>query len=229
MDAGPAPPPMRTYGRVRGRPLRERRSRLMNQRLGELTLDLAGGWIDPHVLAPEARTVWVEIGFGGGEHLAAQAERNPDVLLLGAEPFVNGQASLLAQVEAARLDNVRIHPGDARELLAALPDASAERLFILFPDPWPKARHHKRRLIHADTVTEFARVLARGGGLRFATDWRDYADWTLERVLRSGLFDWPAERADDWRLPPPDHVTTRYEAKRLGDCAPVFYDFLRRS
>ncbi|HEX8232456.1 MAG TPA: tRNA (guanosine(46)-N7)-methyltransferase TrmB [Caulobacteraceae bacterium] len=201
----------------------------MAERLGELTLDLSNGRIDPRALAPEARMVWVEIGFGGGEHLAAQGERNPQVLLLGAEPFVNGQASLLTQVEAKRLGNVRIHPGDARELLAVLSDGSVERLFILFPDPWPKARHHKRRLIQAETVAEFARVLAPGGRLRFATDWRDYADWTLERVLRSSLFDWPAERADDWRLPALDHVTTRYEAKRLGDCAPVFFDFLRRS
>ena len=113
---------------------------------------------------PAAREVWVEIGFGGGEHLAGQAALHPDVLLLGAEPFVDGQAKLVSQVEREGLANVRIHPGDARELLAALPDASADRVFILFPDPWPKTRHHKRRLIQPEFVAELARVLKPGGG-----------------------------------------------------------------
>src|SRR5690606_19073962 len=114
-----------------------------------------------------------------------------------------------------------------RELLARLPDASLDRIFILFPDPWPKARHHKRRLIQADTIAELTRVLRPGGRLRFASDWADYVDWSLARFLESPAFAWPAERAGDWRRPPADHVTTRYEEKRLGDCAPVFLDFVR--
>jgi len=159
--------------------------------------------------------------------MAAQAARAPDVRILGAEPFVNGVASAVRHVEEQRLSNVRIHHGDARDLVAALPDASIERVFILFPDPWPKARHHKRRIVQPELLTELARVLKPGGKLRFATDWADYADWTLERALKSGRFAWPAERADAWRTPPADHVATRYEEKKLGDCAPVFLDFLK--
>jgi tRNA (guanine-N7-)-methyltransferase len=226
--SSPTERPLRTFGRVRGRPLREGRARLLEARREALTLDLSRGRIEPPAIMPDAEAAWVEIGFGGGEHLAGQAARHPKVLMLGAEPFVNGQASLVAQVEAQGLQNIRLHTGDARELIAALRDSSATRLFMLFPDPWPKARHHKRRLVQPETIAEIARVLAPGGVWRFATDWRDYADWTLERVLRSGRFDWPAGRADDWRSPPQDHITTRYEAKRLGDCAPVFFDFVRR-
>jgi tRNA (guanine-N7-)-methyltransferase len=176
---------------------------------------------------PGAAEVWLEIGFGGGEHMAAQAERYPGVLVLGAEPFQNGVASALRHVEEQALSNVRIHDGDARELMARLPDASLERVFILFPDPWPKARHNKRRIVQAETVAEFARLLKPGGKLRFASDWADYVDWSLLRVLANPAFRWTAERADDWRVPPADHVTTRYEEKRLGDCAPVFLDFVR--
>jgi tRNA (guanine-N7-)-methyltransferase len=171
--------------------------------------------------------VWLEIGFGGGEHMAQQAARRPDVLILGAEPFLNGVASAVRHLDELGLKNVGIQDGDARALLAHLPDESVERAFILFPDPWPKARHHKRRLIQPEVLDELARVLKPGGVLRFATDWADYADWTLERVLANRRFRWKAERADDWRTPPADHVTTRYEEKRLGDCAPVFFDFER--
>jgi tRNA (guanine-N7-)-methyltransferase len=176
--------------------------------------------------------VWLEIGFGGGEHLAEQAARRPEVLFLAAEPFLNGVASALRHIDERGLSNVRLRQGDARQLLADLPDASLERVFILFPDPWPKARHHKRRLIQAETVAELARVLRPGGTLRFATDWADYADWTIERLtaqpaFAQPAFAWTAERADDWRTPPADHVTTRYQEKRLGDCAPVFLDFVR--
>jgi tRNA (guanine-N7-)-methyltransferase len=182
---------------------------------------------DPRTLAPTAREVWLEIGFGGGEHMAAQAAAHPDVLVLGAEPFQNGVASALRHVDEQGLANVRIHDGDARELMARLPDASVARAFILFPDPWPKGRHKKRRLVQAETVAELARILQPGARLRFASDWADYVDWTLERLVANPAFRWTAERADDWRVPPADHVTTRYEEKRLGDCAPVFLNVIR--
>jgi tRNA (guanine-N7-)-methyltransferase len=214
--------PLRSYGRIKSRPIKARQAGLMETLLPQIAVDLAAplaGWSGP---------AWLEIGFGGGEHMAAQAGRAPEVRILGAEPFVNGVASAVRHVEEQELANVRIHHGDARDLVAALPDAAIERVFILFPDPWPKARHHKRRIVQPELLAELARVLRPGGRLRFATDWADYADWTLERVLRSGLFDWPADRADDWRSPPADHVTTRYEQKQLGDCAPVFLDFVKR-
>lgn len=176
---------------------------------------------------PDAAETWLEIGFGGGEHMVAQARLRPDALVLGAEPFRNGVASALRHIKEAALANVRLREGDARQLLLDLPDASLARIYILFPDPWPKSRHHKRRLIQAETVDELARVLRSGGTLRFATDWSDYAAWTLQRMTGSSGFHWTAERSADWRTPPPDHVTTRYELKRLGDCAPVFLDFER--
>jgi tRNA (guanine-N7-)-methyltransferase len=218
--------PMRTYGRIKSRKLKPGRADLMQTLLPELQLDLSGP-LDPAALMPGATETWLEIGFGGGEHLAGQAARNPDVLLLGAEPFLNGVASALRHIQEAGVTNVRLHAGDVRELTQALPDASVSRVFILFPDPWPKTRHQKRRLVQEDFVTELARVLKPEGRLRFATDWADYADWTLERILRSQRFVWDAARADDWRTPPADHLTTRYEQKGLGDCKPVFLDFRR--
>jgi tRNA (guanine-N7-)-methyltransferase len=220
--------PLRTYGRIHGRTLRAGRAALVGQRLPQLTLDLDGVRIDPRAVMPAARQVWLELGFGGGEHLAAQAAAHPEALLLGAEPFINGVASAVRHIEDQGLANVRIHPGDGRELIGALPDGSVQRVFILFPDPWPKARHHKRRLINGETIDELARVMASGARLRFATDWADYVGWTLQRFASSPAFAWTAERADDWRTAPPGHVTTRYEAKRLGDCDPVFLEFARR-
>jgi len=200
---------------------------LLETLLPTIALDLSRP-IDLVALKPDAAEVWLEIGFGGGEHLTAQAQRRADVLVLGAEPFLNGVASALRHIEAAALTNVRLHAGDARDLLAALPDGSLDRVFILFPDPWPKLRHHKRRLIQPDVVVALARVLKPGGRLRFATDWANYADWTLERVTRTMAFAWTAQRADDWRIAPADHAPTRYEAKKLGDIAPVYLEFERR-
>ena len=185
------------------------------------------GPFDPRDLMPSAREVWLEIGFGGGEHLAAQAARSPDVLLLGAEPFINGVASALRHLEETHAGNVRLHAGDARDLMARLPDASLDRLFILFPDPWPKLRHHKRRLFDHAFVADAARLLKPGARLRFATDWADYADQALVVAAASPNFAWTATRADDWRTSPADHITTRYEEKRLGDCAPIWLDFAR--
>jgi len=218
-------PPLRSYGRIRSRTIKPRQAALMDTLLP--TLRLPAQPFEPRTLSPGSAEIWLEIGFGGGEHLAAQAQRRPDVLFLGAEPFQNGVASALRHIDEAELANVRLHDGDARDLLARLPDASLERVFVLFPDPWPKARHHKRRLVQADSARELARVLKPGGRLRFASDWADYVDWTLERLLATPGLAWSAARADDWRRAPADHVTTRYEEKRLGDCAPVFLDFVR--
>jgi tRNA (guanine-N7-)-methyltransferase len=218
--------PLRSFGRIKARPIKSRQASLLETLLPTIALDLSRP-IDLVALKPDAAEVWLEIGFGGGEHLTAQAQRRADVLVLGAEPFLNGVASALRHIEAAALTNVRLHAGDARDLLAALPDGSLDRVFILFPDPWPKLRHHKRRLIQPDVVVALARVLKPGGRLRFATDWANYADWTLERVTRTMAFAWTAQRADDWRIAPADHAPTRYEAKKLGDIAPVYLEFER--
>ena len=219
-------PLMRSYGRIKSRPIKPRQAALVEELLPALRPPQ--GPFDPRTLMAGTREAWLEIGFGGGEHMASQAARAPDVLIVGCEPFLNGVASAVRHVAEQDLKNVRIHDGDARELATRLPDASLDRVFILFPDPWPKARHHKRRIVQSDMVAELARVLKPGGRLRFATDVAGYADWALERILASPEFDWPAQRADDWRLAPADHITTRYEEKRLGDCEPVFFDFIRR-
>lgn len=218
-------PPLRSFGRIKSRPIKPRQAALMDSLLPQIRCPDTP--FDPKSLKPDAREVWLEIGFGGGEHMAAQAARARDVLILGAEPFQNGVASALRHVDEAGLGNVRLWDGDVREMIARLPDGCLDRVFILFPDPWPKARHHKRRLVSAEMLVELARVLKPGGRLRFATDWADYADWTLERIIASPAFAWQAERADDWRTPPADHVTTRYEEKKLGDCAPVFLEAVR--
>ncbi len=220
--------PLRSFGRTRSRTLKPRQAGLLDTLLPRIALDPAAGKVEPAVLMPGAAEVWLEIGFGGGEHMAAQAARRPDVLVLGAEPFLNGAASALRHIEAGGLSNVRLHVGDARELVEALPDASLDRVFILFPDPWPKARHRKRRLVQPGFVRSMARVLKPHGGLRFATDWADYANVALEQLLHAPALRWTAGRADDWRRPPAGHVTTRYEQKRLGDIAPVFLEFERR-
>lgn len=224
MNDVPAPT-LRTYGRIKGRPIKPRQGALLETLLPALALP--DGPLDPTRLAPGGGPLWLEIGFGGGEHLAAQAAAHPDVTLIGAEPFLNGAASALRHIDEQGLGNVRIHVGDARDIMTRLPSASLDRVFILFPDPWPKIRHRKRRLIQTDTVADIVRVLKPGGRLRFATDVADYADWALERLIRNPSLSWTARAADDWRRPPVDHVTTRYETKGLGDCAPVFFDFER--
>ncbi|ODT88263.1 tRNA (guanosine(46)-N7)-methyltransferase TrmB [Phenylobacterium sp. SCN 70-31] len=218
-------PPLRSYGRLKSRPIKPRQAALMDERLP--VLRIPPGPVEVAALMPGAAETWLEIGFGGGEHMASQAARRPDVLILGAEPFTNGVASAVRHIDEQGLDNVRLHDGDVRELTARLPEGAVARVFILFPDPWPKARHNKRRLIQSGMVDELARILRPGGTLRFASDWADYADQALELFTANPSFTWTARQADDWRNPPVDHITTRYEEKRLGDCAPIFLDFIR--
>ena len=224
----PAHPPLRSFGRIKSRAIKPRQAALFDTLLPTIALpDPAAGPIDPLALMPEAKQVWLEIGFGGGEHLAAQAARHPHAVMIGCEPFLNGVASLLRHIDEGGLTNVRIHTDDARAVVDALPDASLDRIMILFPDPWHKARHNKRRLIQPDFALALARVLKPGGRLRFVTDWKDYADWALERFLRTPGLNWLADEADDWRTAPADHVVTRYEEKKLGDTAPIFLEFER--
>ncbi len=210
---------MRSFGRVKGRALKPRQAGLVDELLPHLAIDLEA--------PPSAPRLILEIGFGAGEHLVAQAAANPDALFLGAEPFLNGVGSCLRHIEEAGVTNVRLHHGDARDVLAALAGACLDRIDILFPDPWPKTRHHKRRLIQPDFLGELARVAKPGAEVRFATDWAHYAAWTLEVFSRDQRFTWSAERAEDWRSPWPGHTLTRYETKKLGDCAPVWLRFVR--
>jgi len=218
--------PLRSFGRIKSRAIKPRQAALFDTLMPSVRLpDPAAGPIDLSALMPGATGVWLEIGFGGGEHLAAQAARHPDALMIGCEPFINGVASALRHIEEGGLKNVRLHADDARAVVQALPDGSLDRIMILFPDPWHKARHNKRRLIQPALAAELARKLKPGGRLRFVTDWKDYAGWALERFLATPGLVWLAQEASDWRLAPDDHVVTRYEEKRLGDTDPIFLEF----
>ncbi|MBU1324384.1 MAG: tRNA (guanosine(46)-N7)-methyltransferase TrmB [Alphaproteobacteria bacterium] len=226
----PRHPPLRSFGRIKSRAVKPRQAALFDSLLPSIRVpDPKAGPIDPLALMPGASEVWLEIGFGGGEHMAAQAARRPDALVLGCEPFVNGLASALRHVEEGGLTNVRLHPDDGRDVVAALPDASLDRVFILFPDPWHKARHNKRRLLQPAFLAELMRVLKPGGLLRFVTDWQDYADQSRDLLdAADGLTRVPDAGGDpEDRTAPADHVVTRYEEKKLGDCAPVFLDYVR--
>ncbi len=220
------------YGRRRGRRLRPGLKSLLEELLPRLAVALpaAGGRLDPAALfdsAPEE--IWLEIGFGAGEHLAWQAERHPGSGFLGAECFVNGVAGLLREVRERGLANVRIHHGDGRDLLDALAPGSLDRVFILFPDPWPKARHHKRRLIRDQTLDRLAEVMKDGVELRLATDDMDYLSWILERLIRHPAFEWLARGPRDWRERPADWPPTRYEIKALDQGRePMYLRFRRR-
>jgi tRNA (guanine-N7-)-methyltransferase len=178
-------------------------------------------------MTTEAKDVWLEIGFGAGEHLVWQAENNPSVGLIGAEPYISGQAKLLAKIADKNLSNIRLYPEDARDVIAALPDSSLSRVFILFPDPWPKTRHHKRRFIQMEMLNELARVMKPGAELRFATDDRDYLVWTLECFMAHPNFCWAAAHAQDWRERASDWPQTRYEMKALHG-KPAYLRFVRR-
>ncbi|SFI62750.1 tRNA (guanine(46)-N(7))-methyltransferase TrmB [Jannaschia pohangensis] len=171
--------------------------------------------------------VWLEIGFGGGEHMIHQAALNPGVGIIGAEPYINGVAMLLGKLRRADVDNVRIHPGDARDLFDVLPPASISKAFLLYPDPWPKARHHRRRFVTDEHLAPLARVLKPGAEFRVATDIPDYVRQTLEEVPRHG-FTWLAETAADWRDPWSDWTRTRYEAKAIREDRTPHYMTFRR-
>jgi tRNA (guanine-N7-)-methyltransferase len=182
---------------------------------------------DPRAYFDSADDVWLEIGFGAGEHLYWQAQHHPDIGVIGAEPFVNGVAKLLAKIKSGGANNIRVHMGDARDIIAALPDETIGRVFILFPDPWPKTRHHKRRFIQMETLDALARVMKHGAELRFATDDAPYLEWTLERLTAHPSFAWTANCASDWKSRTEDWPQTRYEAKQLHG-VPVFLRFARR-
>ena len=232
----------------------------------QLALTLEPGRDPRSYFSSPVEDVWLEIGFGAGEHLLWQAERNPNVGLIGAEPYISGVAKLLSKLASgppsvtladARVTppprageesgdalyplsspacgggprpresgdrgggNIRLYTDDARDILDALPDASLGRVFILFPDPWPKTRHHKRRFIQTDMLDALARVMRTGAEFRFASDDADYLNWTLERLMAHPAFAWTATSAGDWHTRPPDWPQTRYESESTARCAGV--------
>ncbi|RMD49872.1 MAG: tRNA (guanosine(46)-N7)-methyltransferase TrmB [Alphaproteobacteria bacterium] len=223
------------HGRRHGKRLRPAQRRYVEEDLGRLRVP-GVGWdenperrpIDLAALFGDDRPVWLEIGFGGGEHMIHQAARHPEVGMIGAEPFINGVAMLIGKIRAAGVDNIRIHPGDVRDLFDVLPDASIARAFLLYPDPWPKRRHHKRRFVTPEHLVPLARVMQPGAILRVATDIDDYVRQTLQEVPRHG-FEWLAERAADWREPWDDWLPTRYELKALREGRRPTYLTFRRT
>jgi tRNA (guanine-N7-)-methyltransferase len=230
MDHDGSPSQRAFFGRRKGHPLKPRQQALFDALLPRLALDLA----TPApanlraLFATPVDDVRLEIGFGGAEHLIAQAKALPSMGFIGTDAFVNAMAKALVAIENDALANIRLYFGDASELLDWLPDASLSRIDLLYPDPWPKRRHWKRRFIQDETLTRLARVLRQNGELRFATDIADYAAYALARVLRSPDFVWTAQCANDWRDPWPDFAGTRYEAKAKREGRRPAYFIFRR-
>ncbi len=172
---------------------------------------------------------WLEIGFGGGEHTLHMAKTYPDVTITGAEAFINGVAKIVSRIGEQEIDNIRLHFGDARDLLEALPDAAFEKVFLLYPDPWPKLRHHRRRFVTPENIDQIARILKPGAEFRIATDIEDYVRQTMEVMIPRKDFIWTAMRPADWRTPWPDWTRTRYEAKAVREGrTPHYLTFNRR-
>lgn len=218
------------HGRRKGHRLRARQAGLVESLLPQVRAAFAPGeTLNPASLFdPKRDEIWLEIGFGAGEHLAARALERPNAGIIGCEPFINGVAKLLTRIDEDGLSNVRIHDGDARDLLDALADNCIDRVFILYPDPWPKTRHHKRRFISRDNLNQLARIMRPGAELRFASDIADYVRWTLDHLRRDRRFEWTAETAVDWRNPPNGWPGTRYEAKALAaGRVPTYLSFRR--
>ncbi|MDD9911134.1 MAG: tRNA (guanosine(46)-N7)-methyltransferase TrmB [Ahrensia sp.] len=219
------------FGRRKGPPLQPRKQRLMDEALPRLRIDVKRpapaelSELFDH--APAA--ICMEIGFGGGEHLAEQAQANSDTGFIGVEPFINGMAKMLGKVEDCDLANVRLYDDDATQLLDWLPSQSLSRVDLLYPDPWPKKRHWKRRFVNQANLDRMARVLQPGGLFRFVSDIDTYVNWTLQNIDRHGVFDWQANRADDWRQPWRGWTRTRYEAKAIREGrTPCYLQFWNR-
>ncbi len=205
----------RVYGRRQAAALSPARQARLDHWLPKIEIT------SPEKLHPEKyfgeimRDHWLEIGFGKGEHLAALAESRPDIGMIGSEPFLNGVSGLVDLADQKNLTNIRIFRDDARLLMDCLPDRSIGRAFILFPDPWPKARHHKRRIVSAGNITVLSRILKDGAELRIATDHMEYCRWIMAHMLSNADFDWICDGPDDWRCRPNDWPATRYEKKSL--------------
>lgn len=220
------------YGRRQGHQLRQNQKTLLAERLPKLRIDPPDEdrSIDPRNLFPhlDPEEIWLEIGYGGGEHLAAQAAAHPEIGMIGCEFFINGIAKMVGHIADNNLDNIRLHTGDAKELLVKIADSSLDRVFILFPDPWHKARHAKRRMISDWTLAELARCLKPGAELRVTTDIMDFCRWTLRHLRSHPEFEWTAESPKDWRIRDDDWPPTRYEAKAIRQGrSPVYLKFTR--
>lgn len=221
------------YGRLKGKSLRKSQKVYIDEDLAALSPGKVDWDVNPDREALDlkglfgVRPVWLEIGFGGGEHMVHQAARNPETGLIGCEPYINGVAMLLGKIRDEGCDNIRIHPGDVRDLFDVLPEKSVDRAFLLYPDPWPKKRHHRRRFVTPEHLEPLAKVLKPGAIFRVATDIPDYVRQTLQQVPKHG-FEWLAEGPADWREPWDDWLSTRYEQKALREGRVPHYLTFRR-
>ncbi|MBW4962129.1 tRNA (guanosine(46)-N7)-methyltransferase TrmB [Sulfitobacter sp. CW3] len=230
----PIRPRRNFYGRLKGKSLKQSQKGYIEEDLDALSPGPVDWEANPSRTPLDlpalfdGKPVWLEVGFGGGEHMVHQAAQNPDVGIIGCEPYINGVAMLLGKIRRAGVDNVAIHPGDARDIFDVLPETSIDRAFLLYPDPWPKTRHHRRRFVTPEHLEPLARVLKPGAIFRVATDIEDYVRQTLEQVPRHG-FEWLAERPGDWKEPWDDWISTRYEQKALREGrVPHYLTFRKR-
>lgn len=221
------------YGRFKGKGLRKSQEAWLDEDLAALSPGKVGWEENPDRTQLDLdglfgkRDLWLEIGFGGGEHMVHQATQNPDVGFIGCEPYINGVAMLLGKIRDAGADNIRVHPGDARDMFDVLPEASVSTAFLLYPDPWPKKRHHRRRFVTQEHLVPLARVLKPGAIFRVATDIPDYVRQALQEVPKAG-FEWLAETPEDWRKPWDDWISTRYEQKAFREGRYAHYLTFRR-
>jgi tRNA (guanine-N7-)-methyltransferase len=221
------------HGRIKGKALRRNQEAWLDEDLDRLSPGPIGPDVNPDRRPIDLkdhfgdREVWLEIGFGGGEHMVHQAVQNPDVGIIGCEPYINGVAMLLGKIRAEKAQNVAVYPGDVRNMFDVLPEESISRAFLLYPDPWPKKRHHKWRFVTAEHLRPLGKCLEKGAIFRIATDIPDYVRQSLEQVPRFG-FEWLAERPADWREPWDDWISTRYEQKALREGRVPHYLTFRR-
>jgi len=230
----PIRPHRNFYGRRKGKHLKQSQEGYLEEDLTALSPG-AVDWdanpsrvnLDLEALF-DGRDTWLEVGFGGGEHVIHQAAENPNVGIIGCEPYINGVAMLLGKVRKANVPNLRIYPGDVRDMFDVLPEASISKAFLLYPDPWPKSRHHRRRFVTPEHLEPLVKVLKPGAEFRVATDIPDYVRQTLEEVPRHG-FEWLAEGPEDWRKPWDDWISTRYEQKALREGRTPHYLTFRKT
>ncbi|WP_390915236.1 tRNA (guanine(46)-N(7))-methyltransferase TrmB [Pseudosulfitobacter sp. SM2401] len=232
-DQHPNRPHRNFYGRLKGKHLKPSQEGYLAEDLDALSPGLVDWDANPDRTDLDltglfgGKPVWLEIGFGGGEHLVHQCASNPDVGIIGCEPYINGVAMLLGKIRKAGVENLAVYPGDVRDMFDVLPEASIDKAFLLYPDPWPKSRHHRRRFVTPEHLAPLARVLKPGSEFRVATDIPDYVRQTMEQVPQFD-FTWTAERPDDWRTPWDDWISTRYEQKALReDRTPHYMTFIR--
>ncbi len=233
-DRHPSGAPWRNfYGRFKGKTLRDSQKDYLDNDLVALSPGAVSWDANPDRDPIDVKglfggkPVWLEVGFGGGEHLVHMAKTYPDVGIIGCEPFINGVAMLLGKIREAEVENLAVHPGDVRDLFDVLPDGSLQKVFLNYPDPWPKKRHHRRRFVTPEHLLPLHRVMEKGAELRVATDIADYVRQTLEEVPPAG-FEWQAEGPADWRVPWDDWISTRYEQKAIREGRPQHYLTFRR-